>query len=174
MTLNLEELGITKNDLIDRMLDRMVDSLSNDEHFYTRMESALARRIDDGVKKAVDSVTQTEITDAVKAAVNKPWPITNYYGEDKKAPQTFREMVADKVDAYLNEKVRESTGDKSDYYTDKTCSRVDWIIRHQVSGCVGKLVEAAAAEAAVKAREEVLGKMNAAVIAAVKNVMGIK
>lgn len=171
--MNLEELGISKAELVNRLVERIVGDLDDEGRVANSLHTALANRIRDAVMKAVGKSTQTKIDKAVSGIIAQPWPRTNQYGEPKGEPLTFREMVVDKLEEYLAETVDPRDGSKPDYNREK-CPRIDWLIRSQVAASIKGTVDAAAAEAATKARAEVLGKMDAAVIQAVRNVMGIK
>jgi len=173
--MKLEDLGITTDDLVGRIVDRLVDNMeeSGDERIGGKFDRAIAARVEALVVAAVDKSTKKKIEVAVGEVIERPWRSTNKYGEDAKKPMTFKEMVTARLDEYLAAKVK-GDGSAPRNYDDHTTPRIDWLIQSQVKAEVGEHIKRAAAEAAIKAREQVLGGMNDAVIAAVKNVLGIK
>lgn len=178
MEATLSALGITKEELLDRLVERLADGWDDDgdePRYWSAFEAKLTERINTAVAGVVDAAAQKSIEERVAAVLDGPWPNTNQYGEKRGAPQTFRELVMVRVDAYLNRKVRQHDGMPDDSYSSSgAMSRVDWLIAKAAEGAVKNGVEKAAKEAAEKARTEVLGAMDKAVVAAVRNVLGVR
>jgi hypothetical protein len=176
MQIDLKELGLTDEKLIDRIVDQLVNGMDADDEdrIYGRFERILSARIEKAVVEMVEKVAVGKIETAVGEVIDKPWRQTNRWGEDKKEPMTFKEMVADRVGIYLDHEVRKRDGSPKPGYSDGKMKRVDWLIKDAVKTAVGDTVVKATKEAADKARDEVLGKMNDAVVTAVKNILDIK
>jgi hypothetical protein len=175
MQIDLKELGLTDEKLIDRIVDQLVNGMDADDEdrIYGRFERVLSARIEKAVVELVEKVAVGKIETAVGDVIDKPWRQTNRWGEDKKDPMTFKEMVADRVGIHLDADVNPRDG-RNTSYGDKGMKRVDYLIKEAVKTAVGDTVVKATKEAAEKARDEVLGKMDTAVITAVRNVLGIK
>jgi len=170
--MTLAELGLTKDEVLKLLTDRLIGEFS-DDCMFDRVQHALAQKVEAAVRAAVEKVTQTNVAGAVEDVIARPWPQTNSYGEARGEPLTFREMVLARIDKYLNELTDEH--DRTGYNTNgPKRTRLEWIVNRAVAESVASQITAGAKEAAEKARAEVLGKMDAAVIAAVRNVLGIK
>ena len=112
----LEALGISPEDLGNRIVDQCVEALLNSTGFNpdteeeTRYESRFKREIEARIQKAVDEKIATlaavhlipkvgemiEMTDMHK---------TNAYNEAKTPPMTFKEYIAHRAEEYMSEAV---------------------------------------------------------------------
>ncbi len=112
---SIESLGFTKEELEQRLIDRIADQMLNelrhdpdgDEWYVTspfakKLNEAVKARIDEGIaviaEKYIFPNAETYIENVTLQA-------TNQWGEKKGDPVTFKEYMAKRAEEYLTEKV---------------------------------------------------------------------
>ena len=112
----LEALGISPEDLGNRIVDQCVEALLNSTGFNpdteeeTRYESRFKREIEARIQKAVDEKIATlaavhlipKVGEMIEMADMRK---TNAYGEAKTPPMTFKEYIAHRSEEYMSEAV---------------------------------------------------------------------
>ena len=112
----LEALGISPEDLGNRIVDQCVEALLNSTGFNpdteeeTRYESRFKREIEARIQKAVDEKIATlaavhlipKVGEMIEMADMRK---TNAYGEAKTPPMTFKEYIAHRAEEYMSEAV---------------------------------------------------------------------
>lgn len=170
--MNLQDLGITNEDLVNRLVERLAEGLlDNDETFADRVHRSVQERIKEQTEWIAHGIAKEEIERQVKAVIDAPWQESTSWGEKRGEPKTFRELVNEKIAATLIRRV-DSNGRLLEYGEGQKL--IDFLIRSQVEATVKDEIKTAVTAAATAARNEVLGKVNEAVLAAVKNVIGLK
>lgn len=112
----LETLGITKEDLIERIVGRAVNEMLSSSGFDPESdsdvsyESKFQRAIQERVQKAVDlkisQIAEIHLIPKVGQIIeNLNLRRTNNYGEPKGEPMGFVEYIASRADAYMSETV---------------------------------------------------------------------
>lgn len=122
--MNLEELGFTKEELQDRVVEAAVERLftssgmddNGDVHykrsiFREKMEKLIAERIDNLIKKFADEQILPKIDTYVENLVLTE---TNKWGEKQKAPVTFVEYLTKRAEDYITETVDYNGKSKSE------------------------------------------------------------
>jgi hypothetical protein len=121
MELNLEALGITKEEVQNRVIDRLVehalddsyldwDDESGDEPSERKRPSKFAAKLHDKVQERVDAAV-AEIAEkhilpnAAQYIENVTFQPTNRWGEKQEKAKTFREYLAERAENYLTEPV---------------------------------------------------------------------
>ena len=113
--LDLESLGITKKELQDRVVDRIVYDLRYDNHiddegrerktysgFEDKIKEDVLKRADEVIQKLGEKYVLPNIMEYLeKFSFQK----TNEYGQKKGEPITFVEYIVKQADAYLKEDV---------------------------------------------------------------------
>lgn len=130
----LEALGVSVEDLADRIVDQAVDVLLSSAGFdpdteeETRYESRFKREIEKKVQEAVDQKIATlaaehlipRIGEMIESADMRK---TNRYGEPVTPSMTFKEYIAHRAEVYMSEDVNYqglSKEEASDSYNWKT------------------------------------------------------
>lgn len=141
-TAQLEALGISRDDIIGKVIDRCVDSILSTEYYDNddggkyRAKSDVEKRITDLCRKRVDEKVQ-EIADAhilpfVSDRIEKlTLQKTNQWGEKAGAPVTFIEYLVARADTYLTEMVNyegKSKDECGSYSFSGTQSRITHMI----------------------------------------------
>jgi len=112
----LEALGISPEELGNRIVEQCVDALLNSTGFNpdteeeTRYESRFKREIEARIQKAVDEKIGDlaavhlipRVGEMIESADMRE---TNRYGEPKSPPMTFKEYIAYRAEAYMSEDV---------------------------------------------------------------------
>jgi len=112
--INLEMLGLTQQEFQDRVIESVSGNLmtfisvdqdgewSGDSAFH----KSLRKYLDDEITRQVIDFCEKEVGPKIAQRVDElTFPQTNSWGEKKKEPLSFREMVMQKAEKYLHEKV---------------------------------------------------------------------
>ena len=113
---SLEALGITAEDLTERIVERAVDDLLNSTGFdpendeEVRYESRFKKEIEKRIQTAVDVKIGALAAEHLLPRLGQMIETanlrrTNHYGEPKGEPMTFIEYIANRADAYMTEDV---------------------------------------------------------------------
>jgi len=106
MELDFESLGFTREELQERVVSRMVDTLLGDADaptlFQDGIESLVRDRIDAAVVAIGDKHVLPNIQDYVAQARFEP---TNKWGEPKEPAMTLIEYLEKRAESYLTEQV---------------------------------------------------------------------
>lgn len=156
----LEALGLTKDELADRIIDRAVTQLlqatAEDEDGYeygvpstfaTKIDKVIREKIDAAVVKAGDEQIAPRITAIVNGAVLQK---TNEWGERRGEPVTFTEYLVQRAEAYMTEPVSYDGTPKSasDSYSwrasgTRVVHMIDQHLRHHIEQAMKKALEQA-------------------------------
>jgi hypothetical protein len=121
----LEALGISPEELGNRIVDQCVEALLNSTGFNpdteeeTRYESRFKREIEARIQKAVDekiaALAAIHLIPRVGEMIEKAdMRQTNRYGEAKSPPMTFKEYIAHRAEAYMSEDVNYHSKSKAE------------------------------------------------------------
>ena len=112
---SLEALGITADELINRIVDKCAEELMTDVSFDEdgaewRAKSKLARQLDDRIKRQIDetisALAEKHILPNVAEYVESlTLQETNRWGEKTGKKLTFIEYLTQRAEAYMTEKV---------------------------------------------------------------------
>lgn len=112
----LEALGVSTEDLTDRIVDQAVNALLYSNGFNPETEeevtyeSKFKREIENKIQKTVDAkiaaIAAQHILPRVGELIEAANMVqTNKWGEAKSAPMSFKEYIAHRADAYMCEEV---------------------------------------------------------------------
>lgn len=121
----LEALGISPEELGDRVVDQCVESLLNSTGFNpdteedVRYESRFKREIEERIQKAVDEKIAAlaavhlipRVGEMIESADMRK---TSAYGEPKGPPMSFKEYIAHRAGEYMSESVDHSGKSKAE------------------------------------------------------------
>lgn len=154
---SLEALGITKADLIERIVEKAVSELmeshgfdeDGDERTY---ESQFKHEINKRIQAAVDAKITAlanehlvpRVGEMIEAADMRQ---TNRYGEPESPPMTFKEYIASRAEVYMSEEVDInglSKAEQNDYYNWRSCGpRLTVLMRLYIKDTLEKNAKAA-------------------------------
>lgn len=161
MELTCEALGITPDQIADKVARKIADNLMvrksifADEdgepaeremstEFGNRISAAVSVVVEEGVRAAAEKIVGERLVENLTAL---RFPQTNSYGEPKRESLTLLEFVAQRVDTYLVERVDSQGRTGSSAYGDKSQTRVVWLIDQHLSYTIKTHMEAALADA---------------------------
>ena len=112
----LEALGITAEDLTQRIVDQAVESLmsstgynpdSDSEVTYeSRFKREIEKKLQEAVDKKISDLAAVHLVPRVGELIEKTnMRKTNQYGEAKGDPMTFIEYIASRAESYMSEDV---------------------------------------------------------------------
>lgn len=178
MELTLESLGITQEELQEKVVDRLCEQIlsstgyDEDGNEVTR-ESSFQRSLVEKVKKHVDSVIGVIAEKSVLPNVTKYiedlcLQETNRWGEKVGKPVTFVEYLVGRADAYIKEEVSYNgkTRAEDSYNWSKCTTRIMYLINQHLH----YNVEKAMTEALGLATKSVKESLEAAVKLALEQV----
>lgn len=159
MEFKLEALGITENELQDRVVDTMATKLltrsfldHDDERNFgeTRIGKMLNKVIEDRINQAVSAIADKHvIPNAVQYLENICLQETNKWGEKKGAKLTFIEYLVSRAEAYLTEPVSYDgkTKGQDSYSWRANGTRVEYLINQHLQYSVETAMKTALSEA---------------------------
>lgn len=154
----LESLGISPEELGQRVVDQAVETLLSSTGFNpdteeeTRYESRFKREIEARVKDAVDQKIAAlasvhlvpRVGEMIEAADMRK---TNGYGEPYSPPMTFKEYIAHRAEAYMSENVDingKSKEESGDSYSWRSCGpRLTVLMRNYIRDTMETAAKAA-------------------------------
>jgi hypothetical protein len=118
MSLDLTALGFTKEELQDRVIDQIVQSVMcgkwtdedgeeslRDSRFKQELDKRIKTRIDDTINALAEKHVLPNVSQYIE---NLTIQQTNQYGERKGAPVTFIEYLVQRAKDYMQEEVNSS------------------------------------------------------------------
>jgi hypothetical protein len=174
MQVSLESLGLTveqmQERLVEAMIDRFLTSTVSDEdgepvivasHFKTAIQSSITKRVDETVERLIAPALEGSITSYIDGFMI---PQTNAYGEPKREPETITEYIVRRAQEYLTEGVdwqgkskREKRGDSYNHRDETT--RVAFLIDKRLN----EEIEKAMKEALKNANDAITNGLKSAV-----------
>lgn len=162
MDISLESLGLSTEDmrerLVDAMIDRFLTSKVSDEdgepvvvasQFQAAIRTSITKRVDESVERLLAPALDRNIDTFLRGFVIQP---TNGYGEPKREPRTITEYMADQVHAYLFEgvdalgKTKKERGSDSYNFASKA-NRVTFLIDQKLQELIATKMSEALKEA---------------------------
>lgn len=184
--ITLESLGFTKNDLQERVIDRLCgqilsgkeyDEDGNEEYADSQFKKKLEERLRAHITETVNAIAEKHVLPNVTSYIeNLVLQTTNQWGEKKGAPVSFIEYLVQRTEAYIQEDVDyqgKSKGHDS-YNWSKNTTRISYLInahlQYNIENAVKTALQTANAaiaggiEKAVKMKlEEVVGTLKVGV-----------
>jgi len=178
MNIDLESLGITKEELASRVVEGCVrdilESVHSDENgresrLQSHFEKEVKKAVMDSAAKAVDAMCEKVLTAGIGQLIAEfAITPTNTYGEKKGEPITFAEFILKRAGDYLQHKVDPRTGATytDSYSRDSYPTRASWLI----NSALHEHLKATAQNAIAGTNKTIADAMNAAILEAVNNV----
>jgi hypothetical protein len=177
MSIGIEDLGISKEDLLARVIDKIASDamaqhvLQTDEdgeefedRIPTRMAQAVEERVVNKIDEAIDNIAAKHVLPNVAEYVETiTLQQTNKWGERVGEPMTFIEYLVERAQAYLQEPVDyEGTPvDKRKAYRSSSVTQTR--ITHLVERHLHYSIEKAMKEAVKTANDAITGGIEQAV-----------
>ena len=148
MELTCEQLGITPDDIADRVSGKIADRMlaqivpDYDDETGAQLETErptafqemVRKRVARKVEAAVDAVAEKVLGEGLEMKLTAlRFPQTNGYGEPKSEPLTMMEFIARRVDTYLSEQVDNDGRPGRDGYGSARNPRAVWMLEKYLS-----------------------------------------
>lgn len=159
---DLEEIGLSKAELQERVIDsmasRLLESISENDEGQGSYPTALQMKLQDFCKKAINdavsAMAEKHILPNVTAYVeNLTLQEHNKWGEKSGKSLTFIEYLVERANTYMQEKVDyqgKSKEESGSYSFDGRQTRITYIVhqhmRHSIESAVRKMLESANAQ----------------------------
>jgi hypothetical protein len=167
MDFNLEQLGITKDELADRVVDSIANRLlyrevaNEDGNMVSGLESAFSHQLEERLLKAIgEAVNALAEKHVVPALVDRVEELDfqpqSRYGEPKGEPITYKEYLAGRADTWLTQTVDHDGNEKGDYHfrdQSKKTTRAAFLVNQYFSRTVEKALKEAVGAANEKIAE---------------------
>ena len=143
MELTCEQLGITPDDIADRVAKKIAETMLvsySDEYddetgetvqtdLPSKFQTLVRARVEAKVSAAVDAISERVVGGMVEERLTAlTFPQTNGYGERKGEPLTLLEFIARRADTYLSEQVDSEGRAGRDCYGSARNPRVVWML----------------------------------------------
>lgn len=157
----LEALGITKDELLDRIVDRVSDNLLRESYLDedgeeagdmpTAFQRVMQDRVTKKVDQAIDAIAGRHVLPNVESYVeNLCLQETNKWGERTKEAYTFVEYLTKRAEEYLSEKVNyegKTRSESSGYSWEGTQTRVAHLVHRHLHFSIETAMKQAIAQA---------------------------
>jgi hypothetical protein len=176
-TVNLEALGISKEELTNKLLDRLVEDFTtepawdHEDGAEYRKRSTMSEQITKQIKAHIDAEVQRlgdqhvlpRVTEIIEGLVIQT---TNSYGEKRGEPVTFIEYLISAADAYMREDVDYNGKPRArdSYNWSKHSTRITYMVDKHLQYSI----EIAMKKALADANSAIVGGLEAAVKHALK------
>lgn len=173
--LTVESLGLTKGEILDRVVNRIADSLmeawvADEDGEETAVKSQFARvmerKVMERVSVAVDEIAGRHVLPNVAAYVeNLCLQETNRWGEKTGKSVTFVEYLVDRAEKYLREEVNyegKSKDEKDSYSWTKATTRIAYMVNKHLQYSIQS------------AMEKALKSANSAIVGGIEEAVKIK
>jgi hypothetical protein len=122
--MNLEELGITK----DELADRLVEALARDLNMDTTLGEMVRDRLHAKIQEVAEEHVLPRVDELIEGIVLQK---TNAWGESQGEKKSFREYLVDRAEAYLREEVNFEGKSKAEHrggYWNKGQTRITHLV----------------------------------------------
>jgi len=171
-TLSFEALGISKEDLTEKLLDRLVEEFTtevtwDEDGEQSRRSNTMAKKITTQIKEHIDATIRRlgdehvlpRVTEIVEGLVIQQ---TNTWGEKTGTPVTFIEYLVSRADAYMREDVDlngKSKDESGGFGWSKYTTRITYLVNNHLKSSI----EAAMKKSMAEANKGIAGGLEAAV-----------
>jgi hypothetical protein len=147
----LETIGLSKEELADRVVTRTVEQLLSQgcysdyepapSKFQKQLEKQIRRGIDKGVRKIGEEHVHPRVEELIRSTTLQQH---NRWGEPRGEPQTFIEYLVSRADAYFTEQVDfegKTKGEARGYSWSAKTTRVVYLIEKHLQYSIKKAMD---------------------------------
>jgi len=178
--INLEELGITKEDLQERVIDRMCSQLLEEQgydedgeptgRYASRLQQTLKDRIQRHVDATISAMAEKHVLPRISEYVERLClQETNKYGEKVGKPLTFIEYLTTRADHYMREEVNYDGKAKAD--NNYSWSAYGTRVAYMVNKHLNLSIQTAMKDAVSEFNKTLVGGIEGAVKVALKDAL---
>ena len=147
----LAALGLTREDLEEKLLDRLTDKFIDNDYDYVQ---SIHRQVSEQVSSAVVDTVRAKFDEHVLPRVDAlveeaTFQKTNQWGEPRGESQSFKEFLVSEAERYLTEKVDSDGASKGEgkYQWKGRTTRLAWMVHKQLHHAVSIAMEEALKDA---------------------------
>lgn len=145
--ITLESLGLTRDDICDRVVDRLCGELGSYEDFEGQVQGKVREAVDAAVSKMADEHILPNVHQYLE---NLCLQETNRWGEAKGKPVTFIEYLVQRAEAWMTEKVDyqgKAKTERDSYSWRENGTRVEFMIHEHLQYSISTAMKQALADA---------------------------
>jgi macrodomain Ter protein organizer (MatP/YcbG family) len=126
MDFNLDDLGLTKEVLEERIIASITSRILKDSYFdeddiecsrNNKLYDKLQKEFESIIDKKIAALIEEQFKDKIESHIEKMvFKVTNFYGEDKASPMSIREHINKHINDTLLEKVDRNGRTERDRY----------------------------------------------------------
>lgn len=177
MALDLEAIGLTKEELQARVVDALVERLTSTEYeeeaIEDRIRTTLHKRLQSEIDAAVAKIADETVTPRIVEIIAKTtFQATTRWGEKQGEPKTFLEYLVDRAEKFTTEQVDWNGKDNRDGVYDwrgKT-TRIAYMIDKHIHLAIESHMKALLADANSKIAAGVADAVKMSMAEILKNV----
>lgn len=126
----LQELGITREDILDKAAEKLLDRISIEEDLAHSIKRAVSQQLVDAAKGKIETL----LNDAIGELIDTPFTPVDEWGEPtRKQSTTLRKLVKERAIGFLAEKV-DRDGKTTSY--NSVGSRGEWMARKAAESAI--------------------------------------
>lgn len=160
MSITLESLGFTKEELQERVIEQLCSTLlsgktydedGNEEYEDSQFKRKLEERLKAHINERINAIAETHVLPNVTSMIeNLTLQTTNSWGEKQGKPVTFIEYLVQRAEAYIQEDVSYDGKSKSEaggYSWSKNTTRITYLVnshlQYSIATAMKKALETA-------------------------------
>lgn len=163
MSITLEDLGVTKEKLLELVVEKLTDSVMlDDEGYESKLFEEFNKKVRQSIDQSIAALAEKSVLPNVAEYVEKiTLQATNEWGEKKGEPKSFIEYLIWRAEVYLSEKVDHNGKGKNegDYSWSGRQTRICYLVHHHLQYAI----ENAMKKALENANASIIGGINEAV-----------
>lgn len=126
----IQELGITREDILDKAAEKLLESISIEEDLAYSIKSAVSKQLVDAAKGKIEAL----LNEAIGDLIDTPFTPVDEWGEPvRKQSTTLRQMVKERAVGFLSERV-DRDGKTCSYQS--VGSRGEWMARKAAESAI--------------------------------------
>lgn len=127
--IDLETLGISKDDILDRAAEKLAAEVGDYEEVHNRLNDMLERRVQKAAGDNLDAVVTDIITKATEKMLDETVQPRNIWGERDGEPTTIRTALSEKARDFWMEKI-DKDGKRTNGYGGKP--RFEYLVQQYI------------------------------------------
>lgn len=139
---SLTELGITREDILDKAAEKLLEEISEDWDIAPEIQRHVCGVLVDSAKGKIDGLLQEALDDLLDIDFT---PVDEWGEPIRKSPTTLRQMVKDKALNFLSEKVNKDgkacnyqpVGSRGEWLAEKAAAKaMDYEVKEELKKAV--------------------------------------
>ena len=136
--MNAEQLGITKEEIMDLAASKIAAQFIDTEHLYDKVDRLVNQQVSEAVKTGLGDKIETLLSRHMESLLAQEIQPVTIWGETTGKPTTIKGALEDHAKRFWNQKV-DADGKATDYYGAKP--RFEWLFNKVVAEDFRKAVE---------------------------------